>query len=42
MKQERVMEGESPLPIRQHYLLALLADELDPLLVGEVPAGSVL
>ena len=42
MKQARVMEGESPRPILQHYLLALLADELDPLLVGEVPADSVL
>lgn len=42
MKQARGMEGESPLPIRQHYLLGFLADELDPLLVGEVPADSVL
>ena len=42
MKQARVMEGESPRPSRQRYLLALLADELDPLLIGEVPADSVL
>ena len=30
------------LPIRQHYLLGFLADELDPLLIGEIPADSVL